>query len=147
MSAAAMQCATAYLRQKKIVLHSGAKTTDGVWIVWPPVLSSDPVEGAELDARILQVLAASRTDVPHPISWAGLTDPLLQAAGVKTWNAFAQAAKCVEIETAGGGVSFLPTRNGDVRDGFAPLPAKALNSPSAAGTLGRTLLAAFDACE
>lgn len=142
-----MQTATAYLRKNKVFVHPDARTTDGVWIFWPPVLMQDAADGVELDAKILEALANSRQGVPHPADWTGLADPLLQAAGVKSWNTFAQSAKCVEIETAGNRIAFLPTRNGGVRDGFEPLSDKTVSSASEPGELGRSLLAAFAACE
>lgn len=141
-----MQAATAYLRRNRIFVHADARTTDGVWIFWPPVLSQDAVAGAALDSNILQALANSRDGVPHPTDWKSLADPLLQAAGVRSWDTFAHLAKCVEIETTENRIAFLPTRHGGTRDGFEPLPAQALNSPAAPGGLGRTLLAAFAIC-
>jgi hypothetical protein len=87
-----MQTATAYLRKNKVFVHPDARTTDGVWIFWLPVLMQDAVDGAELDAKILEALANSREGVPHPTDWTGLGEPLLQAAGVKSWNSFAHSA-------------------------------------------------------
>jgi hypothetical protein len=140
-----MKLATAYKRRERIFLHASAKTTVGVWILWPPVLAVDGVSALGQNIRL--VLKGSRLNVPHPTSWTGLTGPLLRLANVRTWNAFARSAKCVQIESSADRVAFLPTRNGDTKEGFVPLPERLLHSPLVEEDLARTLLAAFEACQ
>ena len=59
-----------------------------------------------------------------------------------------KSAKCVEIESDAGRVSFIPTKNLGVDEGFEPLSIKA--SQTAFGepdSLGNSLLSAFDDAE
>jgi len=72
----------------------------------------------KLVGQLLAVLAKSRKNVPHPTSWAGLTAPLLKAAGVRSYNAFANSAKCVGASLEGDSVTLLPTKT-EPGKGFA----------------------------
>jgi hypothetical protein len=92
--------AAAFLRHGKIFLHPYSKTTGGFWIFSLPVFVID--EGDDgVGARVLRVLSESRESLPHPKLWKGLTDPLTRAAGVRSFNAFAKGAKCVNVSARG----------------------------------------------
>ena len=114
-----MKQATAYKRKAQLFVHSSSRTTAGVWILGEPCIRLDEAcSDLEFGTAVKAALDASSSDVPHPRSWAGLLDPLLKLAGVKSWSAFAKTASCVEIEEDGGKVSIIPTKNLGVRDGF-----------------------------
>jgi hypothetical protein len=139
-----MQRATAYQRGGKIFLHASSKTTAGVWILTKPVFAAEPTNASQLGQYVIDALNGSKEQVPHPTMWKGLFGPVLQLAGVKALNTFIKSAKCVEIELNADYVSFIPTRNLGVDEGFEPLDMKARQT--AFGTpdnLGKALLAAF----
>jgi hypothetical protein len=104
-----------------------------------------PEDADEVGRSIRECLAASREGVPHPKSFTNLFDPVLDLAGVKSLGTFVKSAKCVEVETSDGAVvTLIPTRNGGVDDGFAPLPNKsevALGSDEALGSAAVAALA------
>ena len=140
-----MKVATIYERKGKLYVHSSSKTTAGVWVFNAPVLAVDKEDADEVGRSIRECLAASREGVPHPKSFTNLFDPVLDLAGVKSLGTFVKSAKCVEVETSDGAVvTLIPTRNGGVDDGFAPLPNKsevALGSDEALGSAAVAALA------
>src|SRR5260370_31531114 len=140
-----MKRATAYKRGDRIFLHASSKTTAGVWMLTPSVLAPDQGDPAYLGRAILDALEGSEEGIAHPNSWRGIFDPLLQLAGVKSWDAFAKSARCVEIEFGTNRVSFLPTKNLGAKDGFEPLPARVESSSPEPEALGAALLSAFKA--
>ena len=138
-----MKMATAYMRGERIFLHASCKTTVGVWILCRPVYALNQDDRGDLGSAILDALDGSQENVPHPTVWKGLFDPILQLAHVKSWNAFAKSAKCVEIEFGTNRVSFLPTRNLGPKDGFEPLESKRRNSSPTRKEVEAALLNAF----
>ncbi len=111
-----MRRALAYRRKGGYVVCALAATTDGVWIVWEPMLA---VSGeAELGQAILAALAGSRQDVAHPTDWKSALRPLLAVGGVTSWATFARAATCIEVEEQDGNITLVPTRNLGVAGGF-----------------------------
>ena len=119
-----MKAATAYLRGEKIFLHSSSKTTAGVWVLSMPVVVVEKGNLGDIGRLILDSLNASQDNVPHPKSWTNIFDPVLQLAGIKSWNAFAKSAKCVEIESDGERIFVIPTKNKGADDGFDPIKEK-----------------------
>jgi hypothetical protein len=142
-----MKMATAYKMGDRIFLHASCKTTAGVWILCRPVLAIDQGDLGNLGAAILHALDGSQENVPHPIVWKDLFNPILQLARVKSWTTFAKSAKCVEIEFGTNRVSFLPTKNLGPKDGFEPLESKRRNSSPTKEEAGVVLLAAFGDAE
>jgi hypothetical protein len=138
-----MKRATAYQRGERIILHASSKTKAGVWILSAPVLAADQTDPRHLGEGVLEALDGSREGVPHPISWKGIFDPVLQLAGVKSWGTFAKMAKCVQIEFGTNRIALLPTKNLGAKDGFEPLPAKLRSSSPVTADIGNALLFAF----
>lgn len=120
-----MKAATIYERKGKLYVHSSSKTTAGLWVINTPVLAVERDDIEEVGRSIRECLTASREGVPHPASFANLFDPVLDLAGVKSFNTFVKSAKCVEIEANDDTtVTLIPTRNDGAEDGFAPLPSR-----------------------
>ena len=139
-----MQRATAYQRDGKIFLHASSRTTAGVWILSEPICAFEPTSVPLVVKHVIDALNGSKEKVPHPKTWKGLFDPVLQLAGVKALNTFMKSAKCVEIEFDVDRVSFIPTKNLGVDEGFEPLGIKTrkteFGNPE---SLGNYLLSAF----
>jgi hypothetical protein len=69
-------------------------------------------------------LCGSQGNVSHPIRWNGILDPLLKAAGVRSWKSFVANASCVEIEQEGDEVVLVPMRNLGLDGGYEALNEK-----------------------
>jgi hypothetical protein len=142
--------AAAYLRAGKIYLHPDSRTVKGFWIACEPILvTSENDKG--LGEHVLQILAKSAEDVPDPESLASSDSwnsvkALVRAAGVRSYEAFANSAQCVGILLDDTGVVFVPTRNGGPRKRFLYLKQK-LRCQPVENEVAATLIAAFDACE
>ena len=128
-----MKRAVVYQRKSKFFVHASSRTTDGVWILAEPCLSADEtIDNERLGAMIQTALAGSLGSVPHPTEWAKLLNPLLTQARVKSWNTFAEAATCAEIEKEDGRTMVVPTRNLGVTGGFEPDPSRSFIVDSSA---------------
>jgi hypothetical protein len=146
----AEKSAAAYLRGGKIYLHPDSRTVKGFWIACEPILvTSESDKG--LGKKVLQVLAKSAENVPDPASFASSDSwnsvkALARAAGVRSYEAFANSAQCVGILLDETGVVFVPTRNGGPRKRFLYLKQK-LRCQPVENDVATTLMAAFAACE
>jgi hypothetical protein len=125
-----MRHVNVYLRKGAILMHASSRTTDGVWIltgvcVKLPADTGDATVGAAVRAR----LAESQNGVPHPKIWKGLFDPVLEAAGVKSWGVFVRGASSVSIHETSEGLSVQPMRNQGT-DGFRVMKEAVFGVPS-----------------
>jgi hypothetical protein len=116
---------------------------DGVWVASSPCAISDVGDVDKIGRDISHALEVSRVGVPRPDSWERVVDPLLFAAGVKSWSAFARSAKLVAIEAHDGRVLFLPMLNWGSRGGFQRTGAGELSVDATSDLLGSSLLEAF----
>jgi hypothetical protein len=149
MKAAVMK-ASAFLRTGKIYLYPYSRTTKGFWIACEPVLVTSESDKS-LGEQVLQTLAKSTENIPHPGSLAmsdswNSTKALVRAAGVKSYEVFADSAKNVGIRFDGADVEFTPRLNGGYRMRFLNLKTKIRCQPIAA-EVAAALMAAFEACE
>lgn len=140
-----MKRATIYRRKTQFFVHASSRTTEGVWILTEPCLGLEQVcSDRELGEAVRKALDGSRSDIPHPRSWAGLLDPLLKQAGVKSWNTFSKTASCAEIEEDEGEVALMPTKKLGVEEGFQADHSKAATVATGAvedlGSQARRLL-------
>jgi hypothetical protein len=139
------KAASAYLYGGKIYLHPHSKTAEGVWILSSPILTTSE-QDQQLGNKLMSTLAQSTENAPHPKSWKGIDDPLIKAAGVRSFAAFAKAAKAVFVIMDNNDVAFIPTRNGP--NGSAiHLNEKIIHSDQSGGNLANALIEAFAACE
>src|SRR6476620_11849530 len=138
-----MKAATAYERRGKIYIHSDSKTTTGLWLLSEPVLSHPVEERGTIAESIRIALNASHEGLPHPKIWTNLTAPLLEAAGVSSFNTFAKSTKCVSISSENGMITLTPTRNGGTKTGFAHLNEQAIQLDEASDRLDGELMEAF----
>jgi hypothetical protein len=145
MSDGFVKTAAIYRRGGKVFMHPYSTSTQGLWIFTEPVFVATEFD-RKLAGQLLAILAKSRENVPHPKSWAGLTAPLLKAAGARSYNAFANSAKCVEAVLDGDSVTLLPTKT-EPGNGFAHLNHKVIRCRVNKDDLLQGLRAAFDACE
>jgi hypothetical protein len=147
---AAVKRAAAYLRDGKIYLHPDSRTIKGFWIACEPIVVTSENERS-LGQQVLQVLAKSAENVPDPASLAAgdkadVIKTLVRAAGVRSYEAFADSTQCVGMTLNDSGVVFTPTRNGGPRRRFLDLKTD-IRCPPVEAEVASALMAAFDACE
>jgi len=146
----AVKSAAAYLRADKIYLHPYSRTIKGFWIAREPIVVTSENDKS-LGEQVLQILGRSTENIPDPESlatsdsWSSIR-ALVKAAGVRSYEAFADFAKCVGVSLDQTGVDFTPTRNGGPRKRFLYLKNKIRCQPVEA-EVARALREAFDACE
>jgi hypothetical protein len=141
-----MQKAAAFLRKGRIFLHPYARTTLGFWIFSLPVYVADESD-QDVGGKLLAVLSNSAEGIPHPATWKGLTDPLLQAAGVRSFDSFTKFTRCLDITCDEDAVVLIPTKNGGPRDAFLHLNDKAITCSPSESDLASAVRTAFQNCE
>ena len=106
-----------------------------------PCIAAGPVDTlpadatpATLGAAIARALQRTMHDHPYPANnaeWKSVTAPLLNAAGCKTWSAFAKGASDLRINRTGTQVQVLPCSR-EAKGAFAPVVERErrLESPS-----------------
>jgi hypothetical protein len=137
--------ASAHLYGGRIYLHPQSRTTEGVWILSSPILTTSE-QDQRLGDKLMSTLAKSTENAPHPKSWKGIDDPLIKAAGARSLAAFAKAARAVFVIMDNNDVAFIPTRNGPKGSGIH-LNEKIIHSDQSGGNLANALIEAFAACE
>jgi hypothetical protein len=144
-----MKLATAYDSGGKLYFHGYSKTTEGLWILAEPVLTSTE-NTQEVGRAVRECLAASREGVRHPqqMDWEAVTKPLLTLAGTESFDAFAKGAKGVQIAMEGEVITLIPLRNGGPRQGFMALEEKTQTiTPGSDEELGAAVLGALAMAE
>jgi hypothetical protein len=142
--------AGAYLRAEKIYFHPDSRTVKGFWIACEPIVVTSENDKS-LGEQILHVLAQSTQNVPDPESLVNsdtwdVTKKLVKAAGVRSYEAFADSTQCVGMMLDDKELALTPTRNGGYRKRFLYLKATIRCQPIAAEAAA-ALMAAFEACE
>jgi hypothetical protein len=140
-----MKYASAYLRNGQVFLNPVSKTTKGFLITWEPLVTSSE-DDIELGRKVLWSLSQSTVNVPHPESWVGRSNAMAKAAGARSYEAFADLARCVEIAQNDDEVVLTPTKNGGPRKRFLHLKNKIRCQP-AEEEVTQALKMAFDARE
>jgi hypothetical protein len=140
-----MKHASAYLRKGQIFLSPFSKMTKGFMVRWEPVVVTGE-DDPELGRKVLWILSRSIENVPHPDSWVGRSNALAKAAGVRSYEAFADLAKCVGIGQDDEGVVLTPTRNGGRGNRFLGLKTEICCRPDDKD-VAQALRQAFEACE
>jgi hypothetical protein len=147
---AAVKRGVAYLRNEKIYLHPYAKTIKGLWTACEPILVTSENDES-LGKTILRTLANSTENIPHPELQArgdasSAMRALVRAAGVRSYEAFADSTQCVGIKLDVTEVEFTPTLNGGYRRRFLDLETTIRCRPVEA-EIAAALISAFQACE
>jgi len=140
------QCASAYERGGYIFLSPSSLTEGGLWVGSEPLVKLErrEVDAGLLGSQLLEALNNSKVGVPHPArhEWEAVAKPLLDLAGVKTWDQFAQNSTLCEVERTTSTIRFIPTSNEGGQDGFRLDKQKAaeIPVPSPPEVVGRRLL-------
>jgi hypothetical protein len=140
-----MKHASAYLRNGRVFLNPISETTKGFLITWDPLVISSE-DDAELGRKVLSALSQSTVNVPHPEAFGVRSKAIAKAAGARSYEAFADLAKCVMIAQNDDEVILTPTKNGGPRKRFLHLKTKIRCQP-VDEEVTHALRTAFDACE
>jgi len=143
---ASKQKASVYRRGTTLFLVTASQSEGryGLWIESGPHFTRAVTAGADaIGDGLAKALEASRTGVPYPADPQSLAVPLIEAAGVKTWNAFVKGTELYHVERGATGVQITPTspeRGGFTRRTDAVIH---LSKTSTAFDLGEGLLRAM----
>ena len=114
-------------------MHPQSKTIMGLWVLREPCISlPQDCTNEELGNAVLSSLKTSQQGVPHPdkSEFKSLAEPLLKAAGVKSWRAFSNGAEQISVDQNGEAISFTPMRNMGSKQGFVEHTKERINVTS-----------------
>ncbi len=138
--------ATVDRRGDRYIVTSSSRTESGFLVTngWYRILDAGTVDPESLGTAALQALDQSAPEVPDPPRSASPFQPVLDALGLTTFNAYAKGTRSVDVaRDDSGDIKITPTRSGGAREGFVEIGDEALRPTSArAGEIGAKLLAA-----
>ncbi|HJV89555.1 MAG TPA: hypothetical protein VJ623_04560 [Holophagaceae bacterium] len=142
-----IRIASVYFFQGRALVHALGRTTQGAWVPLGPIQTLPAEPPTPVAAALLAALDASCQGLPRPEDWTAVMAPLLEASGARKWPDFLKEATCLGVESLGGALTLVPTRNLGEEGGFEPLPAEAVRPEGADGAaLARALLTARERC-
>lgn len=145
-----MKVAQAYKRADGFYFGSLSQTTAGVWIASAPELKLEASAGvAAIGDAAIKVIDASRGPVEHPSNWDDVPEPMVDLAGVKSWQAFAKGAKHCSLEAENERLQIVPQRSLAPNRGFEPIlhATVEVSLDAAPEQIGTAVVTAFLACE
>lgn len=145
-----MRSATVNERDGVLFICPSSLTVDGIWIDTGPLFKIEPGSSKHaIGEAILTALDASRVSVPQPSDWSSVTQPLLQAAGVKSWSTFMKRAKAVILRQDEIGLSLIPHKNLGPKEGFQAILENiaTLRFPSSAQSIGNAVIDSLSRCK
>lgn len=137
-----------FLRKGVVYIRSYARATTGVWIGHGPVFTASPDDVATLGQHLHDAVAYSIHGVAHPPQdqRREAAKPMLEAAGVKSWQSLARGAKHVGIRAVGDRITFTPSARYHEKGGMK-LDDQAIEAVADSASLGVLLQQAFARCE
>lgn len=141
-----MRSVSVYRRLDVYYVQASSKATTGIWVASGDidVLPTSTLD-SELGAAVARRLEHSFVGVPHPTDFKALTTPILKAANVRSYTAFARSAELVSITERDGPVTITPTKRDSPRGGYTSMPDRAVTVASTEierlGSVVRELLA------
>lgn len=111
-----------YARRGKYYFQPSSKTDRGAWIAsGAPLVVDESCLDSEFESTLLESIAASRLDVPHPdqAGFRAIVAPLLKAGGVRSWSKFGSEARLVSVMVRPSSIRAVPTSPGE-RGSFVP---------------------------
>ncbi|GAB4515238.1 MAG: hypothetical protein Tsb0020_33810 [Haliangiales bacterium] len=144
------QAARVYWRRAAWIVGPLCPQETGPYVATSPyVRLPDSITDSALAAEVRVALSRSHT-IPD-IDWYATPqppDPVLEAAGVKTWSTFHKGAKAISLYVEESQLKLYPTINEGSRDGFGWLTDAevAIQSTATLDELGAALKQAFAAC-
>jgi hypothetical protein len=141
----ARRSAHIYRRGDQYFVTASSQTRDGFGLEEGPVEIFAAGDGEALANAVRGALGRSRSGIPTPKNWSSHPNRVVQAAGLKRFNAFAKGAALVSVdEEEPGKFRILPSRNGGSKEGFVGLEDEAINARD--HELAGAIETAFDRC-
>lgn len=114
-----MRSVTIYQRGDALLLSAVSQTNDEFWVVEAPYLRVDAgAPDAAVGEAALEALEGSRAGIASPPPDTDLFAPMLELAGVPSYDAFVSGARCVDIQEESGRFTLIPMRNLGPSEGF-----------------------------
>lgn len=127
VEALGMSFASLYERRGTFYTTAQAKTVNWLHVISPPFVRLEAnCDDEVLGKTLLEALAAWREEVPDPPINDDAFGPVLELAGLKSYQTFLHTAKYVRVKGDTNGIAMIPTRNGGIREGFHSLVEDAL---------------------
>lgn len=139
-----------YSRDGKLFIYPHFITTTGISLGGEPIAVMEQIAtDSEVGREAREALRRHRTGHPHPVRFDNPSDPLLEAAGVKTWATFAKGALACSISEDGVEVVITPSRRGKARASylFTPDLNVKVNLPASDEQVGAAIREALARCE
>ena len=138
-----------YERKGSLYLIASLRTDSGLWIKSGPCTVLETTVSAQvLGEAVMETLTRSGAIIPHPTVWKSVDDdnPVLQAAGVKSWKTFRKRARYLSIALYDE-FMLTPTAN-EGNQGFTHQPDAMLRLPpsATASEIGAAVKQAFSSC-
>ena len=114
-----------YARGGKYFVHPFSRTTAGVLLGDKPVIVLyDTVSAGELGNAVLESLKRYRINIPHPhpSEFGKLPQPILEAAGIKSWSTFSKGALACTIFSAPTELTITPSQREGFRGAYLDTP-------------------------
>jgi hypothetical protein len=139
-----------YERKGIFFIRTSSQTNAGVWIEDGDCYSIK-IDAAyeEIGKIVFAALNNSSINIPHPINWTNVSNPLLKAVNVKSWSAFGKTAKCVTVYMDKN-IQISPTENkSNCKQGFVVKENNIISIPINAthSELGKSVKEAWLYCE
>lgn len=139
-----------YSRGDKLFIYPHFMTTTGISIGGEPItVVGQAATDSEVGREAREALRRHRTGLPHPVSFDNPSDPVLEAAGVKTWAKFAKDALACSISEDKAEVIVTPSRKGKTRGSFLFSPSLSVKValPASDEQIGAAIREALARCE
>jgi len=141
-----------YLRSGKFFVYPYYRTTAGVLIASGPVtILPDTAEAGELGKAILLSLQKYKDNLPHPhpSELNNLPEPILEAAGVKSWPTFSKGALACFISSSQTELTITPSHRAGSKGAYTHEPDQAigLTLPTTPEQVGISAREALSRCE
>lgn len=109
------------------------------------------VDTPEIGRAVMQALAGNREGIPHPASpddFGDLPQPVLEAAGIKTWALFSRGALSLWIAEEASTLVLIPTRKVGSKGTYLDVPDAqvTVGLPATADRVGAAVREALARC-
>ncbi|MFH0824468.1 MAG: hypothetical protein V2B18_17070 [Pseudomonadota bacterium] len=144
-----MKSMEAYKRDKKIFLRPLSEAETFTIATEPVIVINENAPASRKGGAVREALAHSKQGVPDPPDRRESDNPLLKAAGVRSFSKLEKSALCCDVDLKGDQLRFTPFKSLRPRRGYVPIVDRRLVLPADASDeeVGIYLERAFDACE
>jgi hypothetical protein len=121
--------ATVNQRRGRIIVERVDTTVDGIPVGTDDIAVFDEsIAARELGQAVMGAVGRARASIPRiqRDEWAPRLQPLLRAAGVRSWRSFVDGCRDVSVFEVAEGLELMPSINHGAREGFEGLPEEAI---------------------